>query len=113
MKLPWDSVTQADGQRTTRWEPSDPRYHTTRWTNLSRRWRLAHPLCEECKRKGVIRAADCVDHIVPVPICKDFFDESNLQSLCRECNNLKGQRDKAKIQRWRKEHPQEPGQLGR
>ena len=70
---------------------------------MSKRWRDAHPLCEECKRKGIIKAAECVDHIIPAPICDDFFDETNLQSLCNECNMLKGQKDKERIQRWRRE----------
>lgn len=105
MKLPWDSKTRIEGESAYRRERSDPLYHSTRWTNLSRRWRIAHPLCEECRKKGIIRAADCVDHIVPFPVCKNFFDESNLQSLCRDCNMLKGQRDKPLIQQWRREHP--------
>ena len=84
MKLAWDSkyrVEKHDGSYQR--EESDPRYHTTRWAKLSRRWRLMHPLCAECARKGLIREAQCVDHIIPAPICEDFFDEGNLQSLCK------------------------------
>jgi len=106
MNLPWDSKSRTEEEaKTFRWERSDPRYHSTRWYKLSTRWRIAHPLCEECRKKGIIKAAQCVDHIIPVPVCEDFFDEKNLQSLCYECNNLKGQRDKALIQQWRREHP--------
>ena len=105
MNLPWDSKDRVDGKQPYRWEHSDPRYHSTRWYKLSVRWRIAHPLCEECRKKGIIREADCVDHIIPVPVCEDFFDEANLQSLCRECNNLKGQKDKVLIQKWRRDHP--------
>ena len=106
MNLPWDSKDRVDthdgGYHR---EASDPRYHTPRWTKLARRWRIAHPLCEECRRNGIIKAADCVDHIIPAPICDDFYDESNLQSLCNRCNMLKGQRDKKLIQEWRRKHP--------
>jgi len=46
-----------------------------------------------------------VDHITPYPICKDyFFDRSNLQALCDECNHEKGQRDKKLIQEWKLKH---------
>lgn len=106
--LAWDSQRTRDRNegRYTR-ERSDDPYHTARWTRLSRAFRAqpAHCLCEECKRNGIIKEAEVVDHIVPWPVCKDFFDESNLQGLCKECNNLKGQRDKSIIQQWRLSKP--------
>lgn len=106
MNLPWDSKDKVEGQdRTWNYEASDPRYHTPRWTRLSRRWRLAHPLCERCRQAGKIVAAQCVDHVVPAPICEDFYDEKNLQSLCYECNRLKGNEDKKVIAEWRRSHP--------
>jgi len=106
MNLPWDSKERAARENGEYVRPeSDPLYHTVRWTKLSRRWRIAHPLCEECKRNGVIKAADCVDHIVPWPICEDFFDERNLQSLCSKCNQEKGYKDRPLIQKWRRDHP--------
>ena len=104
MKLAWDSkyrVEKHDGSYQR--EESDPRYHTTRWAKLSRRWRLMHPLCAECARKGLIREAQCVDHIIPAPICEDFFDEGNLQSLCNECNMLKGIQDRKTIAKHRQQ----------
>lgn len=97
MKLPWDSAAQrqrAEGKY-VREKSADP-YHTSRWTKLSSRFRDLHPLCAECERQGRLTAATCVDHIIPWPVCGDFYDESNLQALCNECNNLKGQRDKQK-----------------
>jgi 5-methylcytosine-specific restriction endonuclease McrA len=105
MKLPWDAKTHVDkhdgGYHR---EASDPRYHTPRWTRLASRFRAEHPLCEECKRNGIIKAADCVDHIIPAPICEDFYDEKNLQSLCSHCNMIKGNKDKQLIQEWRRTH---------
>lgn len=95
-KLPWDSRAHADKAdgKYVRERSADP-YHTSRWTKLSRAFRVEHPLCAECNRKGIIRPATCVDHIIPWPICGDrFFDRSNLQSLCDECNRLKGIRDR-------------------
>lgn len=105
-RLPWDIRTENEGGRGyDRVRSADP-YHTSRWTKLSRAFRAEHPLCAECQRKGIIRPATCVDHIEPWPICADrFFDRSNLQSLCDDCNHEKGQRDKKKIQEWRRDHP--------
>ena len=64
-----------------------------------------HPLCEECLKRGVFKSAEVVDHIVPWPVCEDFYDEKNLQSLCEDCNRAKGNRDKKTIQEWRMSHP--------
>lgn len=105
MALAWDSKKRKDTdsggyQR----ERSSDLYHTYRWTRLSRAFRQSHPLCAECARNGRLKAAEVVDHIVPFPVCRDFFDESNLQSLCSDCNIAKGNRDKAVIAEWRRTH---------
>lgn len=99
-KLVWDSRYHRTGEGYER-ERSADLYHTSRWTRLSRAWRAAHPLCEECRRKGLLKEGEVVDHIIPYPVCEDFFDEGNLQTLCADCNHLKGQRDKELIQRYR------------
>ena len=71
---------------------------------MSRAFRQSHPLCAECARNGRLKAAEVVDHITPFPVCRDFFDESNLQSLCYDCNIAKGNRDKVVIAEWRRTH---------
>lgn len=104
MKLAWDPKSRrekSDGYVRRR---SDEPYHSSRWTKLARAWKVEHPLCEECKRKGIVKAAEVVDHIIPWPICEDFFDKSNLQSLCEDCNREKGYKDRPAIERWKKEH---------
>ena len=107
-RLPWDPPPGPSPfpKKTSREQPGAP-YHTWRWTKLSRAIRTEHPLCAECQRRGIIRPATCVDHITPWPICGEqgFFDRSNLQALCDDCNNQKGLRDKAKIQAWKRAHP--------
>lgn len=107
MKLVWDSKrsrSKADGKYVR--ERSGDLYHTARWTRLSRQWREAHPLCEECRKQGIITEAQVTDHITPWPICGEdgFFDMANLQSLCEACNHAKGQRDKGAIGEWRRTH---------
>ncbi len=104
MQLAWDSETQSrKGYVRPR---SDDPYHSYRWTRLSRRWRAEHPVCAECLKSGRYVAAEVVDHIVPWPVCGDFFDEKNLQSLCGPCNIAKGNRDKKLIQEWHRNNPQ-------
>lgn len=110
MKLPWDSQLRIDKQDGGyHRERSHSLYHTARWTRLSASWRKAHPLCAECLKKGIIKAAEHTDHITPWPVCGEsgFFDQNNLQSLCASCNNEKGQRDKAVIRQWRQLAQQE------
>ena len=104
-KLAWDTQhtkDRIDGKYIR--EHDCPYYNTARWHKLSASFRAdpRNALCAECKRKGIIQPAEVVDHIVPWPICKEyFFDRSNLQPLCRKCNHEKGQRDKAIIQQWK------------
>lgn len=102
MRLAWDSKERnAEGGSYQRVR-SDDLYHSFRWTRLSRAFRQSHPLCAECARNGRLKAAEVVDHVVPFPVCRDFFDEGNLQSLCSDCNIAKGNRDKVIISEWRR-----------
>lgn len=105
MKLAWDSKKRVDSHDGGyhRERSADP-YHSYRWTRLSLAFRESHPLCERCKRAGIVKAATCVDHIIPYPVCRDFYNRANLQALCDDCNNQKGQEDKAVIDAWRKQH---------
>ena len=106
-QLPWDTPRpKADTYKDRPRQASASLYHTYRWARLSRAFRAEHPLCAECNRNGIIRAATCVDHITPWPICGEqgFFNRANLQPLCEDCNNRKGQRDKKRIEQWKKEH---------
>ena len=102
MKLAWDSQRRRakDDGKYVRSRSADL-YHSARWTRLSRAWRADHPLCEQCRKAGRFVAAAVVDHIIPYPVCGDFFDTGNLQSLCEDCNRAKGNRDKKLIQEWR------------
>lgn len=112
MKLAWDPKTKVDrSDGKYHRERSDDLYHSSRWTRLSKAFRQdpKNILCAECKRKGIIREADVVDHIIPWPICEDFFDVNNLQPLCNQCNIEKGNRDKKAIAAWKKQHqPNKP-----
>lgn len=95
-KRPWvpESMPNDKMQRRAR---SAPEYHTSRWTKASRAFRAAHPLCRICESKGIVKEAKVVDHVIPYPLCEDFWDEKNWQPLCNECNIEKGNRDKKLI----------------
>lgn len=72
-------------------------YHTSRWTKESRAFREANPLCKICESKGIVRASEVVDHVVPFPVCRNFWDKTNWQAICKNCNIEKGNKDKKLI----------------
>lgn len=106
---PSKKTTRLYGIRRTESKPSGynrvrsaDEYHTARWTRQSRIFRQENPLCAICESKGIIKLAEVVDHIVPFPVCGDFFDSANWQSLCSKCNAEKGNKDKKLIQEFKK-----------
>ena len=57
------------------------------WQQLSVRFRKDNPLCQECERKGEVKEAAEVHHIVPIseaPWLRLSVD--NLMSVCVECH---------------------------
>lgn len=70
---------------------SHQRGYGARW----RRYRVAYlarnPLCKMHGEKGELKEATVVDHKTPVSGPDDplFWDESNHQSLCRDCHQYK------------------------
>lgn len=72
-------------------------------------WRAEHPLCEMCRSKGKITPGEVLDHIVPVFMYNDFYDETNLQTLCKKCNAAKGNKDKRLINKMRNEQIKKNG----
>ncbi|KZL93955.1 HNH endonuclease [Clostridium magnum DSM 2767] len=64
--------------------------YNSRWYKLRKQFLLKHPLCEECKREGIVTAAEVVDHIIPHKGNEElFWDESNWQSLCKHHHDVK------------------------
>lgn len=68
-------------------------YATRKWHELSKSFRVEHPLCAECLRQNAIDGnfpvalGVTVDHIVPlykvINAGGTGFERDNLQSLCR------------------------------
>jgi 5-methylcytosine-specific restriction enzyme A len=61
------------------------------WASVSRRFREGNPNCVQCEAEGITTPAALVDHRRPVvgPNDPGFYDEGNLQSLCRSCHAKK------------------------
>lgn len=68
-------------------------YDTKAWKKLRLRQLNKEPLCCMCKAIGYITPAEVVDHIEPHRgKHSKFYDESNLQSLCKQCHDRHKQR---------------------
>jgi len=106
MKLPGHLYIVKEEKKPTKMEGrkrSIKEYHTARWTKESAAFKQSHPVCERCRKKGIIRASEVTDHVIPVEIYHDFWDHSNWQGLCKTCNIEKGNEDKKLINKYRDE----------
>ena len=64
------------------------------WQKASREFLRAHPLCEECMKRGKYVKATVVDHIVPHRGDEAlFWDRSNWRPLCKRCHDRKTRRE--------------------
>ena len=70
-------------------------YNTPQWKKLSKAFKMANPLCEECLAKGIIKEAQHIHHIQSFMTVYDdlkrkelAYDWNNLQALCVECHIL-------------------------
>ena len=66
------------------------RGYTYKWSKAAKAFLTQHPLCVRCEAKGIVRAAEVVDHIIPHRgDQKLFWDASNWQALCKQCHDKK------------------------
>jgi 5-methylcytosine-specific restriction enzyme A len=82
---------------------TDKQYNTARWQKMRDRKLKSNPLCERCESLNKITIAVLVDHITPVRDQGEMFDENNLQSLCRDCHDIKTADDLKKRSKWPEE----------
>lgn len=66
------------------------RGYNKRWQEAAAQYLAEGPLCVECERQGIVKQAECVDHLRPhrgdVIL---FWDITNWQSLCKRCHDKK------------------------
>lgn len=65
-------------------------YRTARWRRLRASKLLEDPFCAHCRTEGRRRPWDELDHVIPHKgDLQLFWDEGNLQGLCRKHHNAK------------------------
>ena len=70
------------------------------WMKIRARQLREHPLCAMCHSAGKVTAANRVDHVVPLWE-GGADDESNYQSLCIQCHDVKtAEEAKRRGQAW-------------
>lgn len=63
-------------------------YDRALWKRLRAQQLMANPLCAFCLARGIVTEATIADHIKPHKGDESlFFDNNNLQSLCKECHD--------------------------
>ena len=65
----------------------DKFYKTARWKRLRKLQLMQHPLCKFCLERGIVTAANVVDHVEPHKGDWTDFITGELQSLCEPCHN--------------------------
>jgi 5-methylcytosine-specific restriction protein A len=65
------------------------RGYTFQWNQYRNMYLRSNPLCVVCNR-----AAELVDHIVPLAQGGSMYDEGNHQAMCRSCHQEKTEREK-------------------
>lgn len=74
-------------------------YDTTRWKRVRSDFLYKNPLCEECLKIGIIKAAELVHHRIPIKNGGAEYDYSNLEAICHECHNrIHRQMEKEKVE---------------
>ncbi|MDY1215405.1 HNH endonuclease signature motif containing protein [Pseudomonas aeruginosa] len=95
---------RAQGERLKTAEPgswrtgksSTERGYDYRWQQAREQYLRDHPLCVYCERKGLVTAANTVDHIVAHRGDQDlFWDKDNWQPLCGPCHSADKQKEEA------------------
>lgn len=64
-------------------------YNSRQWRRLRQYVMQLNPLCKHCKEKDIIKAGQCIDHIIPIRMGGDRLNVKNLQTLCNSCHAVK------------------------
>ena len=69
-------------------------YNSTRWRRIAKQYKESNPLCVKCLENDIAEPAAVVAHITRIKAGGDPYDESNLQSLCHKCHNIKSAKER-------------------
>ncbi len=84
------SARAAAFDKARRKDPHRRIYKTARWERERKAFLAAHPACADCAELGIARAAELVDHVIPVRLRPDLaFDARNWRALCWSCHSRK------------------------
>lgn len=74
-------------------------YQSVQWQRLRAAYLAEHPLCEDCRQRGKVTAADDVHHVRSFMTATDpgermrlALDYGNLRALCKVCHQLEHNR---------------------
>ena len=67
-------------------DPKSNKRYGRSWKRIRDRYIAAHPLCEECLKRGVYTSATEVHHRLPLSRGGTHVD-SNLEALCTPCHS--------------------------
>ena len=87
-RLPWRCKNQQQAK------DKQEIYNSREWKELRiAKLRSTNGLCEECMKEGIVTAARCVHHVVPIETARTkdemkrlAFDINNLKALCFACH---------------------------
>lgn len=92
IKRPWIAESKQDRNNV-----HDPFYDSPAWRKLRKAVLREEPLCRECKKEGVIKAATVVDHIEPLKLRPDLaLFKPNLQPMCNSHHAKKSANERTK-----------------
>ncbi|WP_339487895.1 HNH endonuclease [Pseudomonas sp. EL_65y_Pfl2_R95] len=64
------------------------RGYGSKWQKAREKFLFANPLCCYCQAKGIVTAANVVDHKIPHKGDQSlFWDQSNWQPMCAPCHD--------------------------
>lgn len=94
---PWQIKPKPQEGRTQKTLTSDgkPFYQSTAWRKTRAAFLRDNVLCVMCTARGIVTAANTVDHIVPIRQGGDPYAFENLQQLCQSCHNSKSGSEKS------------------
>ena len=64
-------------------------YSSKQWRALRNYFIQKNPLCAQCKRNGITKGGQVIDHIKPIRLGGHPTAESNLQTLCNKWHDNK------------------------